>query len=97
MYEIKYIKMYFIIEFYIIKFLLRSFYMICVREFFLSARERLNISLQYPVGNQDGDLGILLMSGEIFGGRKASIESAISTTSCLLCFLSSHGEIAEQD
>lgn len=61
---------------YFIKFLLRSFYMICVHEFFLSVRENLYISLRYPVGNQDGDLGILLMSGEIFGCRKASIESA---------------------
>lgn len=68
MYEIKYIKMYFIIELYIIKFFLRSSYMICVHEFFLSARECLNISLQYPVGDQDGDLGILLNEwGGIWG------------------------------
>lgn len=37
------------------------------------------------------------MSGEVFGGRKASVESAVSTTWCLLCLLSSHGKIAEQD
>lgn len=71
--------------------------MICVHEFFLSARECLNISLRYPVGNQGGDLGILLNEWGGIWGRKASVESAVSTARCLLCLLSSHGKIAEQD
>lgn len=71
--------------------------MICVHEFFLSVRDRLDISVRCPVGNQGGDLGILLNEWGGVWGRKASIESAVSTTSCFLCLLSSRGKITEQD